>query len=350
MRILYSYGKSGFEAERWREEIAAASDSEVTFIPFNHADFLPWLECQDSVGLDRLYQSGDARLHQLHDALTNAIEQSGADVLFVTNAPPYHPDFLRPLRIYKVLYSTDDPDATYKRTIPYIHAYDHLMYCAPGYSRDMDLGEKLRYAGARRADWLPLGVFDYEMAHPNCGPAVQRDIDIVYVGACYLQKLPILASIRRVFGRRARIHGWFRWTHNAYLVLRHGYAGWVRSVSFAERVMLYRRAKTGFNIHWNHDGLGNQRLYHLPANGVMQICDCPDLLPGIFLPEQEIVGYRTLEDLLAALRYYLANDGERERIAAAGQARVMRDYTIRRVTRRAADLIAQGMALRSGPA
>lgn len=343
MRILYSYGKTGYEAEMWRKEIAATSDESVTFIPFNHADYLPWYECQDSVRIDRLYHSGDVRMRRLQDALDAALRDFAADALFVTNAPPYHPDFLRRLKAYKVLYSTDDPGATYQRTIPYVHAYDHLMYCAPGYSGEMDLGEKLCHAGARRADWLPLGVFEYEMTSTMADTSLKRDIDVVYVGACYLQKLPILAAVRRVFGRRARIHGWFKWSHNAYLVLRHGYPGWVRPVTFAERADIYRRAKIGFNIHWNQFGLGNQRLYHLPANGVMQICDCPDLLPAIFDVGTEIVGYRTLENLLDAIRFYLAHDAERERIAAAGQARAMREYTIREVNRHAARLITDGM-------
>ena len=54
-----------------------------------------------------------------------------------------------------------------------------------------------------------------------------------------------------------------------------GLAGDVR-----ERVELYQRSRIGFNVHWNEYGLGNQRLYHLPANGVMQICDCADSLAG----------------------------------------------------------------------
>lgn len=347
MKIVYSFGKSGYEAEQWMREIRASSTANVEFIPFNHSQYVPWQAAVDAVQLDRAYQSRDAGLGRLHEALRKLVADVSADVLFVTNAPPYHPDFLRELSLYKALYSTDDPGGTYQRTIPYVHAYDHLMYCAPGYSADMNLGDKLRYAGAKRADWLPLGVFDYERDVTARADSTGRDIDIVYVGACYLQKLSILAAMKRVFGRRVRIHGRFAALHNAYLVLKHGYLGWVRPVSFEERTSLYRRARIGFNIHWNKYGLGNQRLFHVPAGGAMQICDCPALLADVFVPNREIVGYDSIEELLDRSRYYLDNESERLRIAAAGHDRVLREYTLASVNARLAALVADGMGTKA---
>jgi spore maturation protein CgeB len=341
MKIVYSFGKHGYEGQQWTKEIEASSTATVQFIPFNHAEYVPWNLAVDAVRLDQTYQSGDERLARLHTALRSVLSEHKADALFVTNAPPFHPEFLRTLPVYKVLYSTDDPGATYQRTIPYVHAYDHLMYCAPGYSADLDLGEKLRYAGARRADWLPLGVLDYERDAAATADS-ERDVDIAYVGACYLQKLAILAAMKRVFGRRARIHGRFTLPHNAYLVLKHGYIGWVRPLSFEQRTALYRRAKIGFNIHWNKYGLGNQRLFHVPANAAMQICDCPALLPHVFQPDAEIVGYDTIEELLDRTRYYLDHDAERRKIAAAGHERVLREYTFKSVNARLAELVRSG--------
>jgi spore maturation protein CgeB len=97
------------------------------------------------------------------------------------------------------------------------------------------------------------------------------------------------------------------------------------------------------NIHWNDFGLGNQRLYHLPANGVMQISDCPADLGRIFEVDDEVVAYRDADELIDKISYYLAHPEERNRIAAAGYRRTVDEYLFPIVTRRAANLIQQGM-------
>jgi spore maturation protein CgeB len=267
-----------------------------------------------------------------------------ADVLFVTNAPPYHPDFLRTLSVHKVLYSTDDPGATYMRTIPYVHAYDQVMHCAPTYSADMDLGEKLRYAGARRVDWLPLGVFDFEFDTSLNETTIlheDRDIDVVYVGSFFRQKMDFLARVKKKLGKRLRMHGFFRAKHNLWWNVKFGAPGWIRPIDFEERVRLYRRAKLGFNIHWNEYGLGNQRLYHLSANAVAQICDCAEHVGRIYHPGWEIDTYRSADELLQKIDYYLQHDTERRRLALNAYRRTMAEYRIRTVARRTAQLIGE---------
>jgi spore maturation protein CgeB len=343
MKIVYSFNKTGYEADQWVREIAAASDQHVTFIPFNHGAFLGPNAYGDSVQLDQLYQRRNPALLRMQDALVEALRANDADALFVTNAPPYHPDFLRTVRAYKVLYSTDDPGATYMRTIPYVHAYDHVMYCAPTYSADMDLGEKLRYAGARRADWLPLGVFNFEFDTSLEEAAIEReerDIDVVYVGSFFRQKMEFLARIKKKLGKRLRMHGFFHAKHNLWWNVRFGAPGWIRPIDFEERVRLYRRARLGFNIHWNEFGLGNQRLYHLSANAVAQICDCADHVSRIYRPGPEIDTYRNADELLQKIEYYLQHDAERRRLALNAYRRTMAEYRIGTVARRAAGLIA----------
>jgi spore maturation protein CgeB len=346
LRIVYSFNKTGEEAGHWEREIRAASDSGTTWIPYNHGTRLDPRLYWDAVRLDRLYQNRDRRLLRLYDDLRGFSTAERADALFVTNCPPYHPEFLRELKLYKALYSTDDPGATYARTIPYLHAYDHVFYCSPTYSASLSMEENLRYCGVRRADWLPLGVFDFEFDSARLGADLanpKRDIDVVYVGGCFRQKLELLAGVRRRFGSRFRVRGIFSPQCNLYLNLRYGYGVWIRPVTMSERVSLYQRARIGINIHWSEHGLGNQRLYHLPANGAMQISDCPAALGRIFEVGREVVGYTSLEDLLEKISYYLDHDEERHRIAIAGHQRVLRDYRFATVTRQAAEKLTDGI-------
>jgi len=346
MKIIYSYNKTGYEGACWEREIRATSDGEFTFIPFNHAQHLDPQLVSDAVKLDRVYQAGHQGLLRTYTDFEALIREHRADAVIVCNCPPYHPDFLKRVPIYKVLYSADDPGATYAINIPYLHAYQHVFYVDPAYSIDMDMQEKMRYCGMVNADWVPISVFDFE-----CDPArteadifaAERDIDIVYVGKLWRQKIDVICAVRRAFGRRFRMYGLLKLKHNLYLNVRHGYAGWVRSVSFQERVSLYQRAKIGINIHWNDYGLGNQRLYHLPANGVMQISDCASHLDQVFETGKEVVAYRRTDELIDRIRYYLDHEEERREIALHGYRKTMREYRFADVTRRAGRLIKEGM-------
>ena len=145
MKIVYSFNKTGYEARCWEREIANASSEEFTFVPFNHVHYLDPNRYLDSVRLDQLYQAQHPGLMRMYRDFETVVRDERADAIIVTNCPPYHPDYLRRLPAYKVLYSGDDPGATYMRNIPYLHAYDHVFVMAPGYSRDMGLLEKMRY-------------------------------------------------------------------------------------------------------------------------------------------------------------------------------------------------------------
>jgi spore maturation protein CgeB len=346
VKIVYSFNKSGYEADCWEREIRGASDRDVLFIPFNHDPYLDPYLYSDSVKLDRLYQARDARLMRMYQDFEGCIRDQAADAVIVTNSPPYHPDFLCKIDVYKVLYSGDDPGATYMRNIPYLHAYDHVLFMSPSYSPDMTLEEKMRYCGMVNADWLPIAVFDFEFDTNKTADTIlahERDIDIIYIGSFFRQKLGLIAKVKKAFGRRAQIHGFFKPKHNFYFITRYRYPGWVTPVGVQERVRLYQRAKIGFNIHWNEHGFGNQRLFHLPANGVMQISDCADYHDRVFEPGREIVAYLGADDLIDKLKYYVGHDEERERIARRAFRRAMSEYRFRTVTRRAGELIRKGL-------
>jgi len=347
MKIVYSFNKTGYEAECWEKEIRAASDEKYTFVPFNHGAYLDPVHYVDAFTLDQRYQSRHPGLIRLYKAFQGCLEGSGADAIIVTNSPPYHPDFLKTITgVYKVIYSGDDPGSTYLRNIPYLHAYQHVMFMAPGYSADMTMYEKMRYCGMRNADWVPIAVFDFEYDTSKTENTIlehERDIDIIYVGSFFRQKLPLLAKLKKRFGARLHMYGFFRAKHNLYYNVRYGFPGWIRGVTFQDRVRLYQRARIGFNVHWNDYGLGNQRLFHLPANGVMQVCDCTQLLDRVFRPGKEIVGYESGDDLIKKLQYYLENDDERKGIALEAYRQVMVKYRFAAVTRHAGELIERGM-------
>jgi spore maturation protein CgeB len=348
VNILYSFNKKGYEARYWEREIASASDSEFRFLPFNHDPYLGthlYLRAQQ---LDNLYYERHPGLLRMYADVEAALKERRADAMIVDNCFPYHPDFLRTLPVYKVLRTTDGPMTAYDRDFAYLHAYDHVLYHSPAYSRDMGMAEKLRYCGARRADFLPLGLFDAAFDPGTSEETIlsgKRDIDVIFIGALHVGKMPFLAKIGKSLGRRCRIHGLSTFGKNAYYNLKYGFPGWIGPVRFEEYVPLYRRARIGFNLHNRGEyTVGNFRLFELPGNGVMQISDGGTHLGEYFDVGEEIVGYRDVDDLIDKVRYFLDHDAERERIARAGYRRVMRDHRFRDRMRQAGILIGQGMA------
>ncbi len=349
IKVLYSFNKKGDEAEYWSREIAAASTSHVQFLPFNHDPYLDTRGYSRAQQLDDLYHEKDRNLLRLYSDLKKLIDESGANALVVDNAPPYHPEFLLSLEIYKVLRTSDGPMTAYDRDFAYLHAYDHVLYHSPAYSADLSMPEKLRYCGARRIDFWPMAVFDqaFDAAKTEAQLFSQeRDIDIIFIGAMHLNKMPFIAKIKREFGRRCVLHGLTSLKRNLYFNARFGLPGWITSVPLSAYVPLYQRSKIGFNVHNRGDyTVGSYRLFDLPANGVMQLSDGGTHLGAFFEVGKEVVGYHDAGDLVSKIDFYLTHPDQRVEIAVEGYRRAMRDHRFPNRMRQLAKLIVTGLEM-----
>lgn len=347
LKLIYSYNKTGFEAEYWAREIAAASNESVQFIPFNHGTYVePELYLRAQL-LDNLYFSRSARLMDLYAAFESLRKSSGADAVLVDNCQPYHPDFLLHVDTYKVLRTSDGPITAYDRDFAYVHAFDHVLYHSPAYSRDLTMAKKLEYLGAKSADFWPHALFDAlhdpEQTEGSLW-AGERDIDVIFIGALFQNKMPLLAKVKKAFGSKFRLYGLTNWKRNAYFNVKFGFPGWVRPVRFDEYVALYQRAKIGINVHNRGDyTIGSYRLFDLPGNGVMQISDGGEYLESFFQVGEEIERYGDADELIDKIRYFLQHEEERIRVARNGYRRVMRNHRIHTRLHEAAGLISAGM-------
>lgn len=353
MKVVYSFNKKGTEADFWAREIAAASDERATFIPFNHDPYLDVKRYWRAQLLDNLYYKRSPGLARMYADLQAVLERTGADVLLVDNCHPYHPEYLRTLAQYKVLRVNDGPMSAYDRDFAYLHAYDHILYHSPAYSRDLTMPDKLDYCGAKRHDWWPLALFDAGF-DPTLTEAelfaVKRDIDVVFIGAFTPGKMPALACIKKRFGRRCVMHGLINVRKNVYFNLMHGFPGWITPISGYRFAPLYRRAKIGFNIHNRGQyTTGNYRMFELPANGVMQISDGGEHLARFFAPGSEVVAGDEIQDVIDKIDYFLAHDAERKDIAVAGYRAVINRHRFRTRMTELVEILMRGMAAEALP-
>jgi len=74
-------------------------------------------------------------------------------------------------------------------------------------------------------------------------------------------------------------------------------------------------------------GAVNQRVFDVPAAGAFLLTDHRRQIERLFEPDAEIALYRDPEEIGPLLERFLADAGARERIAAAGRARVLSEHT-----------------------
>jgi hypothetical protein len=355
MKVVYSFNKKGREAEIWERELADSSSSSLEVIPFNHDAYLDVNQYLRAQLLDNLYFERTEGLLRMYADIERLISSSGADVLLVDNCPPYHPEFLRQLPVYKALRVNDGPLAAYDRDFAYLHAYDHVLYHSAAYSKDMTMPEKLEYCGARRYDLWPLALFDAAFDKQLSERELfseNRDIDVVFIGSFARGKMPVLARIKKYFGRRCIMHGLTSPLRNVYFNAKYGFPGWMTPIPIDDFSKLYRRSKIGFNIHNRGKyTVGNFRLFELPANGVMQISDGGEYLNQFFEPGEEIVAADNADSVIQQTDYFLTHEKERKEIAVRGYRAVLARHRFQTRMQELELLLAHGIKSRiSNPA
>jgi hypothetical protein len=333
MNIIYSFCKFGQEAQIWEAELSRLSNERYTIVPFNYGSYLnPALYARAQM-LDNLFYEKHSGLMRLYNDCQRLIDAHRADVLVCVAFPPFHPEFLLKLPLYKALRIYDGPLSAYDRDFAYLHAYNHIFYHSPAYSADLTMPEKLKYCGAQRIDFLPLELFS-AMYDPDKNIDVllaqKRDIDIIFIGDLWKNKMPTLAKVKKRFGRRAVYFGTGSLRKNVYFNVKYYFPCYFRPVPSLDFTKLYQRTKIGINIH-NRGKFttGNYRLFELPANGVCQISDGDEYLDYFLKREDEVACYRSPDELVEKIEFYLAHEKERLRIARDGYVRVTRDHTVR---------------------
>jgi len=131
------------------------------------------------------------------------------------------------------------------------------------------------------------------------------DIDVFGYG---IETTPESSSIRTY--HRGHAWGW-----RMYEVLRRS------------RITLNRHAGIEIRGRVNTNLANNMRLYEATGVGTCLVTEQRENLAEVFDPEREVVAYEDERDCVEKVRHYLARGDERAAIAAAGQARTLRDHT-----------------------
>ena len=199
--------------------------------------------------------------------------------------------------------------------------------------------EWLRARGVR----AELNKLAFDSRLPALIPEVTRDIPLSFVGSIlkvHSTRLDFLLAVGRKISD-LKIYG------NVTIDLPKGspVANMIMPAVWGREMYQVLRQSA---VTLNHHGdiapyANNMRLYEATGMGALLITDYKDNLHEMFEVEKEVVTYRSAEECVDKIRFYLdeRNSAAREAISASGQRRTLTEHTYESRMRRLLDLIRQ---------
>ena len=185
------------------------------------------------------------------------------------------------------------------------------------------------------AEYLPVG---YQPAYESISSFNDEKVwDICFVGSPYKNRLNILEQV----AQKARQCGWSFLIAGPFWPRRHIWKKYIFALKYPnifhyvcngamssnEVASLYKQSKICLNIHVGEAASCNPRTFEIMATGSFEILDSrgyyDELLPG-----EDLVVYKTADELIELIGYYLRNQNEREHIANSGHCHVKRNYSM----------------------
>jgi hypothetical protein len=242
------------------------------------------------------------------------MEEYRPDVVHFQNPADISPNLIKQIRRHAGLL-TAQIASPYPPTVPF-HLYDLVLSSFPHFV------ERWRREGIRSRHWL-LGF------EPRVLSGLLREgrSDVVFVGGF------TKAHAARVefFEELSKLQPFDWWGYgfdalSAHSPLRNLFRGPAWGWDMYRRV---GEARISLNHHINEarEFANNMRLYEATGVGSMLLTEQKSNLSAIFQPETEVVTYRNARECANLAQHYLARAEERQAVAAAGQARTLRDHT-----------------------
>ena len=106
------------------------------------------------------------------------------------------------------------------------------------------------------------------------------------------------------------------------------------------------RSRINLNKHIDcaEDYAGNIRLFEATGMGTCLVTDWKINLPQIFVPDVEVIAYRSAEECAEKVRYLLDHEDQLQSIAAAGQRRTLAGHTYQKRAEQLDEIIRQLLA------
>jgi len=237
-----------------------------------------------------------------------------ADVVYVQSIGAFRPAVLRALSrrtkllVGQIASALPQPER--------VRVYDLLFTSFPHFVGRLDVPTELLRIG------FDERVLD-RVAHPPRH-------DIVFIGQLGGQAHRRANGIVESAARQVAIDVWGPgdedWPPDSPFRRRHHGTAWG-----IDMLAVLRGARIAINRHIDASAgyANNMRLFEATGMGTLLLTDELEGLSDMFIPGSEVITYAGADDLVEKARWYLAHEDERAAVAAAGQARTLRDHTYR---------------------
>lgn len=183
---------------------------------------------------------------------------------------------------------------------------------------------------------LALGT-DPEIYAPEC--QAEQETDVCLIGYPYPDRIRLIRLLLKKTAFRIQVIG-NKWHRNLLPESRStNFSLLNRWIPPRHAAFFYSRAKVVLNTHRPFDGRTNEnstgiknrslnnRSFDIAACGSFQLVGFIEDLPDHFEEQKEIVSFRTDEELLDQLHFYLSRHQERQQIADNGRKKVLDRHT-----------------------
>jgi hypothetical protein len=103
------------------------------------------------------------------------------------------------------------------------------------------------------------------------------------------------------------------------------------SASFGlDMYTILAKSKVVFNMHTDaaEGVVGNMRMFESTGIGTCLLTDTGSNMADLFVEDQEVVTYNSIDECIEKSKYLLDNEAHRQEIALAGQKRTLKDHTL----------------------
>lgn len=267
------------------------------------------------------------RLPHVQGTLLAQVKSLRPDVLYVHDLNLVPPALVTELRRHTGLLVGEHASPPPPRA--FFTGYDLLVSALPS------LVDQFREWGLD-AEWVPLG-FDARWAVDT--PASQRPIEAIFVGS-FTRLQPSTAPLLRAVA--ARIPGLEIYGQAEPRVLADaGLSELYRGPAWGNEMFeLLGRSRLVVNRHGAIAGdyAVNMRMYEATGSGAALLIEERRNLADLFAPGVEVETYRSIEEAAEKAAELLADPARLDAVAAAGQARTLRDHTYDRRAERLSEL------------
>jgi hypothetical protein len=204
-----------------------------------------------------------------------------------------------------------------------VRAFDLVLTSFPHFV------ERFRAAGVA-SEYLRIGFDPRVLTRLGAAEAQRERHGAVFVGSLNRTQHSSANALLERAASRAPIDFWGYaadgWPETSPIRARYHGEAWGIDMF---RVLYESRIALNRHIGVAEQYANNMRLYEATGVGTMLMTDEKENLPGLFTPGSEVVTYSGEDELVERVAYYLEHDEERRAIAAAGQARTLREHTYR---------------------